>query len=143
LFGSSAFRLNPTFESMMSVAQPAMMITLSPLSFRALILQLATAIRIGRPCPGKIDGIRLVENHGARPRQRSHCESNGDGAIITETGSIDADSARLDQHRPFRNLVLHEAIEVGRRGTILGHELERACFELSRIAGVFIASTMA
>ena len=122
--------MKPTFESMMSGAQPEMMI------WRHLS-------GIGCPSPGKIDGIRLVENHRARPRQRSHCESNGDGATITETGSIDADSARLDQHRPFRNLVLHEAIEVGRRGTILGHELERACFELSRIAGVFIASTMA
>ena len=38
LFGSSILRLNWTLESMMSVAQPAMMFTVSPSSFLRLDL---------------------------------------------------------------------------------------------------------
>ena len=38
LFGSSTFRLNWTFESMMSVAQPAMIFTVWPSSFLRLDL---------------------------------------------------------------------------------------------------------
>jgi hypothetical protein len=41
LFGSSTFRLNWTLESMMSVAHPAMILTVWPSSFLDLILQLA------------------------------------------------------------------------------------------------------
>ena len=40
-FGSSGLRLNWTFESMMSVAQAAMILTFWPSSFLDLILQLA------------------------------------------------------------------------------------------------------
>src|SRR5882724_11059004 len=58
------------------------------------------------------------------PRSPARRPTRPNGPSCPDIALIDADAAGFDQHGPFCDFALHEAIEIGRRRPVFGNELE-------------------